>query len=262
VDLRADEVSGEKLNLLLNPNIHEQPWYRILTGTQSQNGAALRALNVEGTVWADRFSVGDLAAEGVTAQIRLRDGHLHLADFHGTVLGGRHAGDWEADFTEDVPAYTLTGTLENVSLSQLAKPMHCNWISGTARGSYEMTLKGWGEAELHASTRATLALFAREGTLTRFGPSGTLKFGRLEATITTGESLVVVSEGKLENAQGVYDVSGVASFAHKVDLKFQREGHAFAVSGTLEEPKVGSLTVASEPTEQAKSKQPISVRDQ
>jgi hypothetical protein len=159
---------------------------------------------------------------------------------------------------------TLDGRMieQDVSLSQLAKPMHCNWISGTARGSYEMTLKGWGEAELHASARGTLALFAREGTLTRFGPSGTLKFGRLEATITTGESLVVVSEGKLENAQGVYGVSGVASFAHKVDLKFQREGHGFAVSGTLEEPKVGSLTVATEPTEQAKSKQPVSVRDQ
>jgi hypothetical protein len=52
----------------------------------------------------------------------------------------------------------------------------------------------------------------------------------------------VVSEGKLENAQGLYEVSGVASFAHKLDLKFQRDaGHGFVVSGTLEDPQVGSL---------------------
>jgi len=54
---------------LLNPNIHKQPWYRILTGTPLHKGAALRALNVDGTVSADRFAIGDLAAEEVTAQV-------------------------------------------------------------------------------------------------------------------------------------------------------------------------------------------------
>ena len=242
VDLQADEISAEKLSLLLNPNIHKQPWYRILTGSPRQSGAALRGLSVEGALRTDRFAVGDLVAEGVRTQVKLEDGHLHLSDFRGTVLGGRHTGDWEADFTKDPPAYMLTGALEKVSLSQLAKPMRSNWIAGTARGSYEMTLSGWNEADLHASARGTLALFARDGTLTRLGPAGTLKFGRLEAIFTTGESLVVVSEGKLENAQGVYEVSGVASFTHKLDLKFQRDaGRGFVVSGTLEDPHVGNL---------------------
>jgi hypothetical protein len=242
VELGADEISGEKLSLLLNPNIHKQPWYRILTGAPLRKGAALRALNVEGTVRADRFAIGDLVAEGVTTEVKLEDGHLHLSDFRGIVLGGRHAGDWVADFTKEPPAYTLTGALEKLSLSQLAKPMLSNWISGTARGSYEMTLSGWNEAELRATARGTLALFARDGALTRFGPAGPLKFGRMEATFTTGESLVVVSEGRLENAQGVYAVSGVASLAHKVDLKFLRDaGRGFVVSGTLEDPHVASL---------------------
>jgi hypothetical protein len=242
VDLHADEISGEKLSLLLNPNIHKQPWYRILTGSPRQSGAALRGLSVEGTLRTDRLAIGDLVAEGVRTQVKLEDGHLHLSDFRGTVLGGRHTGDWEADFTKDPPAYMLTGALEKVSLSQLAQPMHSNWIAGTARGSYEMTLSGWNEADLHASARGTLALFARDGTLTRLGPAGTLKFGRLEAIFTTGESLVVVSEGKLENAQGLYEVSGVASFAHQLDLKFLRDaGHGFVVSGTLEDPHVGNL---------------------
>jgi hypothetical protein len=242
VDLRADEISPEKVNLLLNPNIAKQPWYRILTGNPQRNGAALRALTVEGTVRADRFAVGDLVAEGVAAQVKLGDGHLHVSDFRGAVLGGQHTGDWEMDFTKESPTYTLTGALDKLSLSQLAKPMHSNWISGTARGSYEMTLSGWTEAELRTSARGTMALFARDGVLTRFGPSGPLKFERMEATLTTGEALVVVSEGKLINGQGEYGVSGVASFAHKLDLKFQRDaGHGFAVSGTLEDPKVGSL---------------------
>jgi len=257
VDLHADEISAEKLNLLLNPNIHKQPWYRILTGNPQQSGAALRGLSVEGTLKADRFAVGELVAEGVTSQVKLEGGHLHLSDFHSNVLGGRHSGDWEADFTKDPPAYLLTGALENISLSQLAKPMRSNWISGTARGSYEMTLSGWNEADLHTTARGTLALFARDGTLTRFGPSGTLKFGRLEATFTTGESLVVVSEGKLENALGVYEVSGVASFGHKIDLKFVRDaGHGFVVSGTLEEPHVGNLVDETSKAEVRKASVP------
>jgi hypothetical protein len=242
VDLHADEISAEKLNLLLNPNIHKQPWYRILTGSPRQTGAALRGLTVEGTLRADRLAVGELVAEGVTTEVKLEDGHLHLFGVRGTVLGGRHTGDWEADFTKEPPAYMLTGALEKVALSELARPMRSNWISGTARGSYEMTLSGWNETDLHASARGTLALFARDGTLARLGPAGTLKFARLEATFTTGESLVVVSEGKLENAQGLYEVSGVASFGHRLDLKFLRDaGHGFVVSGTLEDPHVGSL---------------------
>ncbi len=242
VDLHADEISAEKLNLLLNPNIRKQPWYRILTGSTQRSGAALRELSVEGTLQANRFAVGDLVAERITTQVKLGNGRLHLSDFRGTLLGGTHMGDWQADFTKEPPAYTLTGALEKVFLTQLAKPTRNNWITGTARGSYEITLNGWNEADLRATARGTLALFARDGTLTHFGPAGPLKFGRLEATFTAGESLVVISEGRLENAQGVYAVSGVASLAHKVDLKFVRDaGHGFVVSGTLEDPHVGTL---------------------
>ena len=256
VDLHADEISTEKLNLLLNPNIHKQPWYRILTGSPQQVGSALRSLSVQGTLQVDHLVIGgqaggptggqggDLAAATVTTKLKLDDGRLHLSDFRGTVFGGRQTGDWQADFTADTPAYTLAGTLENVSLPQLGKLMRSNWITGSARGSYELTLSGWTEAEVHASARGTFTLDARDGTLSRFSPSAAaLNFKHVQATLTTGQALVVISQGKLENAQGIYAVSGVASLGHKVDFKFERDGgHGFAVTGTLEDPHVETLS--------------------
>ena len=124
--------------------------------------------------------------------------------------------------------------------------MRSNWIAGTGRGSYALTFSGWSPAELPAASRGTFTIDAQNGSLIRFGPAAsTLKFNHLEATLTTGKSLAVISQGKLENAQELYDISGVASFAHKLDLRFRkRNGRGFAVTGTLEEPHVETVAPA------------------
>ena len=246
VDLHADEISTDKLSLLLNPNIHKQPWYRILTGSPQQTGAALRALDAQGTLQVDHLVADGVEATGVATELQLQDGHLHLAELRGSTLGGRHIGDWQADFTKDPPEYTITGIVENFSLPQLGKMMRSNWIAGTGRGSYALTFSGWSPAELPAASRGTFTIDAQNGSLIRFGPAAsTLKFNHLEATLTTGKSLAVISQGKLENAQELYDISGVASFAHKLDLRFRkRNGRGFAVTGTLEEPHVETVAPA------------------
>ena len=244
VDLHADEILIDKLNLLLNPNIHKQPWYRILTGSTQQTGSALRSLHVQGTLQVDRLVAGDLNAESVATKVTLEDGRLHLAELRASVLGGRHTGDWQADFTKETPSYTFTGALENVSLLQLSKLMHSNWITGTTRGTYELNFAGWSAVDLESSARGTFTVDAQDGAFPRFGLSASpLKFQHVRGTLTTGKALVVITQGKLENAQGIYDMSGVASFGHKLDLKFQRRGgHGFVVTGALEEPHVASIT--------------------
>ena len=249
VDLHADEISTDKLNQLLNPNIHKQPWYRILTGSSQQTGAALRALNARGTLQIDLLTAVGIDATAVATKLQLQDGHLHLMELRGSTLGGRHIGDWQADFTKDPPEYTVSGAVENLNLPQLSKVMRSSWIAGTARATYALTFTGWSPAELPAASRGTFTLDALNGSLSRFGPATSLlKFGHLQATLTTGKSLAVISQGKLENAQGAYEISGVASFAHKLDLQFRKHNErGFAVTGTLEEPRVELLTAQHSP---------------
>ena len=242
IDLYADEVSVEKLNSLLNPTIHKQPWYRILTGNL-QLASALPTLSAQGTLHINHLTVGDLEADAVTSRVLLNAAHLHLSELRASVLGGRHVGDWQADFAKDPPEYVITGALENFSLPQLGKRMHSNWITGSAHATYAQTFVGWNLADWSASARGTLSLDGHDGALPHFGLSGSpLKFTRLRAEITTGKSLLVISQGKLENAQGIHEISGVASSGHKLDLKFQNtHARGFAISGTLEDPHVETL---------------------
>ena len=244
VDLHVDEISLSKLNPLLNPNIQKRPWYRILTGSVRPADSVLRTLNAQGTLQVDRLLLGDLQADAIKTDLKLENGQLHFSNLRASVLGGRQVGDWQGDFTKAAPEFNLTGALENVSLPQVGKWMRNNWITGNAYGSYELSCSGWTAADLQSSSHATITLSASGGALTHFGPAAApLKFGEMRAALTAGDSLFVVSSGKLENAQGIYEISGVASFAHKLDLKFLRKGgRGVAVSGTLDAPRVETLT--------------------
>jgi hypothetical protein len=243
IDLHADEISPGKLNLLLNPNVNKQPWYRILSGGQP-TVSVLRNLRVVGTLKVDRFVAGDLTAEAITAGLKLEDSHLGLSILRGTVLGGLHSGEWQADFTTAAPNYKVIGTFSSISLLQLDKLMHNNWITGTASGEYALDMNGWDAKELQNSSHGTLTFEALNGAFLRFGSAASpLKFNRVQGTLAAGKSLLVISQGKLENAPGIYDISGVASFGYNLDLKFLRKGdHGFTVRGTLDEPHVEPIT--------------------
>jgi hypothetical protein len=248
IDLRADEISPGKLNLLLNPNVHKQPWYRILSGAQPTD-SVLSSLSVVGTLKVDRFVAGDLTAEAITAGLKLENGHLDLSNLRGTVLGGRHSGEWRADFTTATPSYKVIGTFSGISLPQVNKLMHNNWVAGTASGEYALDMSGWDAKELQSSTHGTLTFDALDGAFLRFGSAASpLKFNRMQVSLAAGNSLLMISRGKLQNVQGIYDISGVTSFGYHLDLQFLRKGgHGFAVSGTLDEPHAEPITAEPAP---------------
>jgi len=245
VDLHADEISTDKLNQLLNPNILKRPWYRILTGG-SPSGSPLQKLNVQGILRVDRFVARDFAAEDVVAQISLDNGILQARNVKTPLFGGRHVGEWKADFTQTVPVYSGSGSCEKVSLAQLGKSARAAWLTGTTGGKYELSLSGWDATTLQASARGKFDLDAHDGALAHFDPSAPgvpLRFYRLQAKVSLGNSLLVISEGKLQSARGIYNVSGVASLRRKLDLKLSRDdsakaGQGIAVSGTVEAPHV------------------------
>ncbi len=252
VDLHADEMSTDKLNQLLNPNIRKRPWYRILA-IGGQNGSLLRGLNSKGTLKIDRLAAREFVAGNVVLQITLDGGVFQARNVKGELFGGRHIGDWKADFTQAIPTYSGSGSYENVSLAQLGKFARATWFSGTANGKYELGFNGWDAAALQASAHGKLDLDARDGALTHFdlaAPSAPLRFRRLQVKVSLGNSLLALSEGKLQSSRGIYSLKGVASLSRKLDLQLRREGSTVptggvTATGPLEAPHVAALTAAS-----------------
>jgi len=251
-DLRADQITTDQLSHLLNPHDRKQPWYRFLSPSASSGSPYLLTLYAKGKLTANQVEVRDLVADRVSAAVELKDGKLRLSDLRGEVLGGRHTGEWEADFTAKPPEYSGSGTLEGVALSQLAAAMNDGWITGSATASYHVTASGLGAAEMFASATGTLQVEARDGQLTHIAlaeGTGPLQMRRLAARLVLREGRFEIERGTLECPAGTYQVSGTASLNRILNLKLTREGApGFNITGTLTDPRV---SIVARPETQA-----------
>lgn len=75
-----------------------------------------------------------------------------------------------------------------------------------------------------------------------------MKFRRLQVKVSLGNSLLALSEGKLQSPRGIYSLSGVVSLRRKLDLQMRRDDAAaggIAATGMLEAPHVEALAAAS-----------------
>ena len=140
-DLHTDEVATDRLNQLFNPHVRQQPWYRFLS-SPAAGVPYLLTVHATGKLTANRVVIHKLVGNRVSANVELNKGKLRLSDVRGDVLGGRHTGEWEGDFTAKPPEYSGSGTLERVELSQLSERMKDDWITGTATGTYRVKASG------------------------------------------------------------------------------------------------------------------------
>ncbi len=244
VDLHADEIATDKLSQLLNPHPRKQPWYRFLSSPAQPGIPYLATLRAAGKLTANRVSIHNLVGTHVSADLELENGKLRLSGIRGEVLGGRHIGEWKADFMSKPPQYSGSGVLERVALGQLADAMHDGWITGTATGTYHATASGLTETELLSSANATLQVEARDGLLPHIalaGGTGPLQMRHLEGQLLLRDGKFEIEQGKLETPGGIYQVSGTASLGRTLDVKLVRDGgHGFKITGTLTEPRVAT----------------------
>jgi hypothetical protein len=248
-DLRADEIATDALNGLFNPHPSKQAWYRFLNSSTQSGNPFLASLRAVGKLNASRVLIHQLVATRVSANVELRDGKLVLADLRGDVLGGRHVGEWKADFTAKPPEYSGSGALERVSLGQLAEFMQDGWITGTAAGTYHAALSGSSSPELFSSASASLQVDARDVSLPHVSLTigdGSLRMHGFVGHLLLGQGTFKVQQGKLETSAGIYQVSGTASLDRILDLKLAQDGApGFTITGTLTEPRV-ALTLPPE----------------
>lgn len=243
-DLHADEIATDRLNQLVNPHIPKQPWYLFLSSPVA-GVPYLLTVQAVGKVSANRVVVRKLVGNRVSANVELAKGKLRLSDLRGDVLGGRHIGEWEADFTAKPPEYSGTGVLERVALDQLAESMNDDWITGSATASYRVKASGLDATDLFASAISALKVDARDGVLRHLALSeaaGPLQMHRLAAHLSLRDGKFEVDEGRLETSAGIYQVSGTASLTRILNLKLTHEGApGFTVTGTLMEPHVSPI---------------------
>jgi len=244
-DLHADEFVTDELSGLVSELPGNEPWYRFLS-SPAQSKPYLASLHAVGKLTASRVVIHNLVANRVSAEVELEQGRLQLSNLRGEVLGGRHTGEWQVDFTVNPPTYHGNGSLEKVALGQLAEAMHDDWITGTTNVEYRADSAGWTRAELLSHAEAAFQVETREGSLphlTLAGESAPLRISRFVGRLLLHAGKFEINQGKLQTPGGIYQLSGTASLGRVLDFKLARDGApGFSITGTVDQPRVAVST--------------------
>jgi hypothetical protein len=250
--LNSEEIGLTELSKWLGSQPNQRRWYQMLTSEESKTPTFLENLRASGKLSVGRFRIHNLVADRVSAVLDLERGRLTVSDLRADLLGGKHRGEWQVDFTAATPAYTGSGTLTGISLVQLATAMHDPWISGTAEGTYQITASGKDSTAFWESAEAGLQFDMRDGVLSHISlatDDGPLRVTRWQARARLRDGQIEIEKGKLISAGGVYELSGTASLGQILDLKLARgtdskpaSSLVYSISGTVAEPKVAPTT--------------------
>ncbi len=237
-DLTTPELVTDELNRMLNPQFRSRPWYQLASADSEPRLWRFRA---QGHLAAGRVLLKSLLATGVEARARLEPGRLILTDVAAEVLGGRHLGEWRADFTGAEPMYVGRGRLERASLERLAVLMRDPWGAGTLSGAYQLTLSGWKAEDLARTASGSAEFELRNGALPRLSlaASGPLRLRRFSGRLLLRDRTLTFSEARLDAGEGPYSLSGTASFARDLDLTFTGpDSREYTVRGALARPRI------------------------
>jgi hypothetical protein len=262
-DLNVEEMNLSEIAEWLSSQPSQRRWYQVLTSAEPATPTFLQNLRASGKVTAGRLLIHDLVANRVSGALDLDRGKLKISDLHADLLGGKHHGDWRADFTADSPAFVGSGTLTGISLQELAEAMHDSWISGTAGGTYRITASGADSAAFWESAEGALQFDLRDGVLAHISlasDEGPLRITRWQGRARLGSEKIEIEKGKLVSPTETFEISGTASLGQVLDFKVARDAdvrsaHAgaagYSITGTLAEPLV---VVTTTPETQAELK--------
>jgi AsmA protein len=242
-DLRADQLSSDELNAVLNPRMRKRPWYKLIVADSGPS--LLPRLRGAGRLTANRVLFKSVRAGHVSAQVRLESGKLQLSELRGEVLGGRHSGAWTADFTSHPARWEFRGLIEHVAMDRLATLMRDNWAGGAVDAKYRGTALGDSTADLVNSASGTVDFQWRDGVLRHValnGDTGPLLLRRFVGRLELTEGVLALTQSRMDTPGGIYAVSGTASLGMKLGLKLARgNAPAFTIGGTLQKPLVTAV---------------------
>ena len=244
--LNTSHVSLSELRQWVSP-AKQRPWYRVLESNSAGASSLLASLHASGRITADHLQISDLDASHVSAKAVLASGKLQLSDLEADFLGGKHRGEWQADFSLKPAVCSGRGSINQLSLTNLAAAMKDPWIAGTAKASYEV--KGPCPAEFWQKAEGTLQVDMTDGVLPHVllgEDPGPFKVTRLLGDGRLRAGQIEVSAARVDSPGEKYLLSGTASLTREVDFRLARISNSFAspgyeITGTLSDPKVTPL---------------------
>ena len=109
-NLNTDEIAMGDLRHWLRPQ--SEPAALVSAAGLSACGTIVPGnLRASGKVNAGRLLIRNLVATRVAAAVELEHGKLKISDLRAEFMGGKHRGEWQADFTLRPPVYIGSGTL-------------------------------------------------------------------------------------------------------------------------------------------------------
>jgi len=259
--LAANQIALAELNDWVNPSPEERPWYRVLEPNAKTGPSFLANVRASGTLTADRLQVQSLEATGVSAKVNLDSGKLQITELTADFLGGRHHGEWQADFSLKPALCKGSGSLTAASLTDLADAMKDGWISGVANATYELKAPCGAEVRTSFWTLAdgTLQFDMRDGSLPHISLAGEaepIRVTRFVGQARLHPGKIEMKDATLDSPGGKFQLSGTATLKGDLDFKLAtrpngpaREG--YTITGTVAEPRVIRLVA---PETQAKLK--------
>jgi hypothetical protein len=258
--LNANQIALGGLREWVIPRPKERPWYRVLESSTQAGPSFLASVRASGQLTVDRLQVQTLAATRVSAKISLDTGKLQVSELAADFLGGKHLGQWQADFRADPAPCGGTGSLTGISMARLADAMKTKWIAGTATAKYEVNVPCPVEVLTSTSLWTSFSTFG-EGTLKFDARDGALpgvvleedgapfRFTRFTGQARWNAGKIELKDGKLDSAGATFQLSGSASLKGQLDFHLARNqngaaGPGYTIGGTLVEPTVIRATSA------------------
>lgn len=243
-NLSADRLSAAGLNEYLNPNARKRSWYKMFTSAGEPVPYLLQA-RATGKLAIERLRLGTVLCERFAGDVDLRGGKLAVSNIRGDVLGGTAGGSLNADFAAKVPLYSGHGSLDSVSLSQVADLMHDGWIEGTGNSDFQFKAAGATIQDAIASADLQADFTVQDGIFPHIlltAGSTPLRADDFSGTLLLRKGGISLEDAKLINSSGVSSVSGTASLDGNLDFKLAAENaSSYAITGTLVKTRVAPV---------------------
>ncbi|MGA2357761.1 MAG: AsmA family protein [Terriglobales bacterium] len=276
-DLTADQLAIGDLAAWFTPHPAKRPWYRILNSNSNQplGPSPLLAIQAHGNLHVGQFGLKKVSVTQIATQVDLDRGKITLTALRAQLLQGTHHGNWTIDLsnhevstqdasTDDAstpsPRYHGAGTLNDIALARVGTLMNDAWIAGTVDGNFDVEGSGDSFRELLAQSHGKLQFEMRNGSLPHIEIPGSpvpLPVHRFTGALHLKKGIWVLSAGRLESRDGIYQVSGTASPGSDFDFVLTRgDEQSWTLTGTLANPHIapGSRTVAKRTDANANAK--------
>ena len=243
-NLRAGETSLARINQLLNPAAQNRPWYRRLElGQATEN--SLSKLQAQGQISIGRFSIVNLVASNVSANLQINVSAVSIRDLKADLFGGHHEGNWDADFTASPPKFYGSGAMSKIVMAQVSAVMHDQWATGTLAGQYTIGLAGLDKQQLRDSATGSADFKWMGGSvrhITLEDKTTPLSFTSFKGEVAL-RNTTVSCQGCILRMPGLdYNVTGTVRLDRSLDLRLERAGSPeYAISGPLDKPTVKNI---------------------